>query len=123
MAARALDWTHIAAVRSTLRGASASAFGIADNRATDTSEWEPRVLAEHLAALQNNEQVDHMLTGYTDTEIERTIDEAMDLAPPLPAVQIDESHQVLVACNDEADQRELYERLTQDGYPCRVLTL
>jgi len=123
MAAWALGWSHIAAVRSTLHGVEASAFGIADNRATDTSEWEPRVLAEHLAALQNNEQVDHLLTGFTDMDIERTVDEAMGLAPQLPDVQIDESHQVLVACNDEADQRELYGRLTQDGFQCRVLTL
>jgi ParB-like chromosome segregation protein Spo0J len=122
-AARALGWTHIAAVRSTLNGANASAFGITDNRATDTSEWEPRVLAEHLAALQNDERIDHLLTGFNDSDIERTVDEAMGIAPELPAVHIDESCQVLVACNDEADQRELYERLTKDGFQCRVLTL
>jgi len=125
MAARALGWTHIAAMRSTLRGAHARAYSIADNRASDTSEWDDLVLAQHLAELQNDETINHGLTGFTDAQIEQWIGDAMGLAQEneLPDVAINDTYQVLVACNDEADQRELYERLTQDGYQCRVLTL
>lgn len=32
-------------------------------------------------------------------------------------------HEVTVECKDEAEQKSLYERLTADGYSCRVLTL
>jgi len=125
LAARELGWTHLAIVRSGLTGTDARAYAIADNRASDTSEWNELVVAEHLAALQNDETVNHALTGFNDAEIDQFISEAMGMAdrPDPPDVQIKDTYQLLVACNDEADQRHLYDRLTQDGYTCRVLTL
>jgi hypothetical protein len=38
-------------------------------------------------------------------------------------VEIPESFQVVVECESEADQEELYERMRAEGYKCRVLTL
>jgi hypothetical protein len=38
-------------------------------------------------------------------------------------VNIPESYQVVVECRDEEDQREVFERMREDGYRCRVLTL
>jgi ParB-like chromosome segregation protein Spo0J len=40
-----------------------------------------------------------------------------------PDVPIPETFQVVVECRDEDDQRQLYERLSQEGYTCRLLTL
>jgi len=34
-----------------------------------------------------------------------------------------ESYQVVVDCGDEQGQREVYQRMTSEGYKCRVLTL
>jgi hypothetical protein len=45
------------------------------------------------------------------------------LGQPPRAVQVPESYQLLVDCRDEADQRALFERLSGEGYGCRVLTL
>ena len=125
LAARALGWMHIAIVRSGLTGTDARAYSIADNRASDTSEWDELVVAEHLAALQNDETVDHTLTGFNDSEIDQFISEAMGMEdqPEPPDLQIKDTYQLLVICNDEADQKHLYDRLAQDGYTCRVLTL
>ena len=124
-AARALGWKHIAATRSALTGAEARAYSIADNRACDTSQWDDQELAQHLAAMQNDDDIDHALTGFDDEEIEQFIGDAMGLDDQrqLPDVTIDDTCQLLVACNDEADQRHLYERLAREGYSCRVLTL
>lgn len=124
-AARALGWTHIAATRSSLRGLQARAFGIADNRTTDTSEWNARVLAEQLAMLQNDDAVNHASTGFTDNEIEKWIGDTFELEEQTlpPEVAVTDAHHVLVYCNDEADQRTLYERLAKDGFQCRLLTL
>jgi hypothetical protein len=36
---------------------------------------------------------------------------------------IPESYELVVTCGDEDDQRQLYERLTEQGYHCRVLTM
>lgn len=124
-AARALGWGHIAAVRSSLAGAQGRVYSIADNRATDTSAWDPVALATQLAAVQNDEKVDHTAAGFSEAEIEQFIGDAMGLReePPPREVEVKDAWQVLVTCNDEADQRHLYERLTQDGYRCRLLTL
>jgi predicted 3-demethylubiquinone-9 3-methyltransferase (glyoxalase superfamily) len=37
---------------------------------------------------------------------------------PLP-----EAFQVVIECRDEAEQQAVFERLTGDGYTCRLLTL
>ena len=42
---------------------------------------------------------------------------------PPPEMTIPESYQVVVECRDEADQQSVYERMRQEGYRCRVLTL
>lgn len=36
---------------------------------------------------------------------------------------VDDSWSLVVACDDESDQKALYERLTQEGRKCRPLTL
>lgn len=38
-------------------------------------------------------------------------------------VDVPEAFQIVVSCDDEDQQRELYERLVAEGYKCRVLTL
>jgi hypothetical protein len=40
--------------------------------------------------------------------------------PPLPIPSI---LQILVECESERRQQDLFERLQQEGYSCRVLTL
>jgi ParB-like chromosome segregation protein Spo0J len=121
-AARALGWKRIAVVRTSLRGAAARAYSIADNRATDTSEWDEPVLAQHLDALTQDNDVDHLLTGFTQDQIERWLEEAAQDAAPAE-VQVKDSYSVLVACADEAQQKRVYEQLTSEGLSCRVLTL
>ncbi len=38
-------------------------------------------------------------------------------------VEVPELFQILVACDDENQQRELFERLNQEGYKCKFLNL
>jgi hypothetical protein len=40
-----------------------------------------------------------------------------------PEVAVPESYQVVVECDDEEDQRNVFERMRREGYRCRVLTL
>ena len=42
---------------------------------------------------------------------------------PLHALPIPSILQILVECKDEGQQRDLFERLKEEGYSCRVLTL
>ncbi len=38
-------------------------------------------------------------------------------------VNVPEAFQVVVECRDEADQQVVYERLSGEGYKCKLLTL
>lgn len=40
-----------------------------------------------------------------------------------PEKSLTESFSLMVECRDEADQRDLYERLVGEGFSCRVLTM
>lgn len=44
-------------------------------------------------------------------------------APDTKSVEIVPSFQVIVQCGDETQQEYIYERLSQEGFQCRVLTL
>ena len=68
-AARALGWSSIAAVRTSLNGAEAIAFAIADNRTAELAEWDDDALAVTLAGLQNDPGVDYLAAGFSDQEI------------------------------------------------------
>lgn len=67
------------------------------------------------------EQINNLLTKSADDEA--AADELLGETAERPEVVIPESFQVVIDCDDEDAQRELYDRMTQEGYPCRVLTL
>jgi hypothetical protein len=66
-----------------------------------------------------------------DAETQREQTSSSSLRPSVSArknnkrrhVAISESYQVVVTCDDEAQQREVYERLTAEGRSCRLLML
>jgi ParB-like chromosome segregation protein Spo0J len=77
-AARELGWTHVAAVRSNLSDAEATAFGLADNRTAEVSEWDFEKVSELLKDLQADE-VDISTLGWADYELEPLL--AADWSP------------------------------------------
>jgi ParB-like chromosome segregation protein Spo0J len=92
-AAKAMGWTEVPIVRTSLTGADAVAFAIADNRTSELAAWDDEALAKTLAALQNDESIDHTVTGFDDADIERIISDATGAGDPvIPAEngQIDE---------------------------------
>jgi hypothetical protein len=44
-------------------------------------------------------------------------------SPGAKAANIPEAFQVVIECRDEAEQREVFERMTGEGFHCRLLTL
>lgn len=67
-AARELGWQSIQIVRTALAGAEAVAFAIADNRTSETSEWDDQGLADILAALNAEDQGLTAAAGFTPDE-------------------------------------------------------
>ena len=72
-AAKALGWDEIEIVRSTLKGSSATAYAIADNRTAELAEWNDDILAETLAALKVEDEALALVTGFDESEIVNAI--------------------------------------------------
>jgi len=69
MAMRALGWSECDIVRSDLKGSEATAFAIADNRTAELAAWDDDALAQQLAALQIEDELLALATGYDAKEI------------------------------------------------------
>jgi ParB-like chromosome segregation protein Spo0J len=63
-AAQQLGWTHIDIVRTSLKGADATAYAIADNRTAELAEWDEEALAQQLAAIQIEDEDLVVDTGF-----------------------------------------------------------
>lgn len=88
-AAKALGWTHLAAVVIDEDNATASQFAIADNRTGELAEWDTETLATLLDGMDDEtrdllafdeKDMQAMLDGLQPEQIETTEDEP----PPLP---------------------------------------
>ncbi len=66
-------------------------------------------------------QLEQLLDGLAKqaAEIEQSLGEVSER----PEVEIPESWQIIVDCASEADQQAVYQRMREEGYRCRVLTL
>ena len=71
-------------------------------------QTDNEAVATVLEQLAINAQRSHELRGVDRVEVE---------------LDVPVSYQVAVECNCEEKQREVYERMTQEGFKCRVLTL
>ena len=91
-AAKRLGWEKIDVVRSTLKGADATGFAIADNRTAELAEWDETGLAETLRALQS-EDFDVEAAGWRDDEIDALISKLGNdsLGPENDGKEYDES--------------------------------
>lgn len=129
-AARALGWSHIAVVRTTLKGSKARAFAIADNRTAELAEWDDGALAETLAALQNDNDIDEALTGFTSREIESMINTAVgvtqDDIPAAPEVAITRPGDIItlgnhrLICGDATNPVDVARVMGSDRAVCIV---
>jgi len=88
-AAKALGWKEITVVRSTLAGAEATAYAIADNRTAELAEWDEDALAQTLAALQIEDEDLAIATGFDAKEIDALLapDEVTEDEVPEPPAE------------------------------------
>ncbi|MCC6672174.1 MAG: site-specific DNA-methyltransferase [Planctomycetes bacterium] len=84
-AARALGWTHIAALLVDDGDAEATAYAIADNRTSELAAWDEAALARLLRSLEAEDGIDVAVTGFTRDEVDRLFAEAFpeEAAPPM----------------------------------------
>lgn len=99
------------------------AFRISVNKMADLAEWDNELLALEMEELKL-EGFDLDLTGFDAVELDELLGEIQSEPEPqeMPAgIDYQEKFAVLVACEDELSQTEVYDRLTGMGYACKVL--
>ena len=113
-AARALGWTHVAAVLVDDEPATAAGFGISDNRTAELAEWDQEALDKLLASIEivDDPELQAMLDGLKTKPDEPAGDETGKLT---------EQFQVLVICKNEPEQAALLTRFAAEGLECRSL--
>jgi len=85
------------------------------------AETDSDALAALLAEVEtDNEAVQRMLDDLAAQPEPAMDDEPADEPGDVP---VPEAFQVVVECRDEDEQRSVYERLTSEGFACRLLTL
>jgi ParB-like chromosome segregation protein Spo0J len=89
------------------------AFRLADNKVGELATWDFNKLEEELAELD----MDMSAFGFTQEDDENDA-ERKDLSG-----NVDEMYQVIIDCEDESQQAEIFEQLKEEGYKCHVLTL
>lgn len=120
-AARSLGWKTIAAVRSSLQGIERTLYAIADNRTTDLSIFDDDALGKVLAEMP---EIDQLSAGFTPDELPASeSDDDGGLGGEHKEATIPSIREVTISCENEDEQRTLFERLTSEGLKCRVVTL
>ena len=93
------------------------AYRLADNKVAEFAEWDFNILN-----LELNELIDFDMSIFGfDLDIgeeEKKTIEREDLSD-----EIGETFEVIIECDNENEQQELFEKLTEEGYTCRVLIL
>lgn len=120
-AAKALGWKHIWVIRTTLDSYNKAAYAIADNRSGELAVWDNDVLTKTLLALRD-EDFELDAIGFDDIDMKKLLGEEVPREDE-EKEDYKSMFEVVVECEDEADQQDVYERLQQEGLKCRVLSM
>ena len=123
LAAGRLKLETVPCIRLThLTDAQRRAYILADNRIALNSGWDMEMLANELSDLHADE-IDLGLMGFDADELAKLLDlpaEPKDEAIPESAYS--NQYGVIVVCESEQEQQQVYERLMSEGLKCKVVT-
>lgn len=93
------------------------AFRLADNKVSEKAQWNMELLDEELANLD----IDMEQYGFEDLNI--AIDEELTDETSDTHFNYKEQYGVIVMCKNEEEQELIYNRLTSEGYECKVVAV
>lgn len=120
-AAKALGWKTIAATFVDVDDDTARRIVLVDNRANDLADYEDAALVDLLMRVQSEDTL--VGTGYTDDDVAKMLEkigEGFDESDTAP-VELEGSFEVVITCEDEAQQVELIDRLIAEGLRVRAI--
>lgn len=146
MAAAQLELETVPVIRlSTLSDRQRRALVIADNKIAMNAGWDFAKLGDELSALVN-EDFDLGLTGFNEQELDALLKDDVGILPDNwdqpervevsqhtrqvsngagdfsdPGVGYKSQFGVIVICPNEDEQKTVFERLSADGYSCKIV--
>ena len=95
------------------------AYTLAHNKTAEFSEWDMELLTDEAESIFNIDLSDFGFDLSEDEEEQPTAPtERKDLSD-----KVGETYEVIIECDSEEQQAEIYERVRKEGLSCRVLTL
>lgn len=91
------------------------AFRLADNKTSEKSEWDFELLNDELSEILD---IDMSTLGF---DIELDMKEQETEISTSSDFNYKEQYGVIVMCKNELEQEEIYNRLTTEGYECKVV--
>lgn len=108
-------------VADDLTDAQVKALRLADNKVAEFSEWEMNLLGEELGELAEISDIDMGDFGFDDNLYQIGDEEENETEEK--GVNLSETFQIIVECENEIEQQEIFEKLSVEGYKCRLSTL
>ncbi len=106
-----------------LSDAQAKALNVALNNDRAQGRFDAPRLATLLDEIAPHEPDLPAATGFSGAEIEELLSEFGGAASAAEELELPASYQVVVEVASEDQQRRVYERMTREGFRCRLLTL
>ena len=111
-----LDLSH-------LTDAQKKAYIIADNKLALNAGWDEELLKVEIEALQEMD-FDIDLLGFSMNEFDEILNiEQLNDEKELTEQSYEEKTEIIIECESELQQEELFYNLTNEGYKCRVQSL
>lgn len=95
------------------------AYRVADNKLHELSKWNDDLLSSELAALDMAD-VDLESMGFSKNDLTKLLDgdDGGD-----DGIDIDSMWQVIITCDSDQSQEDIYNKCQELGWECKVLTL
>ena len=122
LAAKKLDMEKVPVIiADDLSEAEVKAFRLADNKVGELADWDWSLLDSEFEELKEMEldfDMEEFGFDFEEKKPNKTVEDREDLSDKLTAIC-----EVVVECDNPEMQEEVYNRLVEEGYTCRVLTL
>lgn len=105
-----------------LTGDQAKLYRIADNKLSEFADWDEDMLKEQLADLEKAFPVD-VGDLFTDDELEELLVNKEEKLEDFSESDLDFVYQIIVTDLNEETQAKLLNKLEDEGYKCRPLTI
>lgn len=118
-AAKKLKLDHVpVTIAESLTDEQVKAYRLADNKTGELAEWDDDLLTSELEELDN---LDFDMSDFGFEELDESDSQSKnENTDPVP---IDDKTVIIIESDDESELEQYFEKLVEEGYPCRLSTL